>query len=237
MYRDDGNVKTLSYTPIPNDFTILTAKKPKGSSESSTASTASSIPKCYLKGRPSLDSTASSVSTASSSDDYELRCSPTSICCCISVAIIILLSAGLVYIKLNPKPHEDNWVDHGFSEDETAYETEISSNLDATVKPCDDFYAYACNVWIAKNPIPKHQDIMSAFTIAGVQVERVTYNSLNRKPSEGGKQYKSDTAKSVIAARAIFQECMDKSNQNKLTFLLFTTTNAFFNQKPETLLA
>lgn len=39
----------------------------------------------------------------------------------------------------------------------------ILESMDSTVKPCDDFYAYACNGWIKKNPIPDGKTSWSTF--------------------------------------------------------------------------
>lgn len=39
----------------------------------------------------------------------------------------------------------------------------ILESMDASIDPCEDFYSYACNGWIKKNPIPDGKTSWSTF--------------------------------------------------------------------------
>ena len=38
------------------------------------------------------------------------------------------------------------------------------TSMDASVDPCVDFFAYSCNGWIKRNPIPPDQSSWSAYS-------------------------------------------------------------------------
>jgi hypothetical protein len=46
----------------------------------------------------------------------------------------------------------------------TAVSASIKAAINEEVKPCDDFYDYACGEWMKNNPIPKGKIQISAFT-------------------------------------------------------------------------
>lgn len=41
--------------------------------------------------------------------------------------------------------------------------SDILAAMDTSVEPCNDFYSYACNGWIKKNPVPDGKSLWSTF--------------------------------------------------------------------------
>lgn len=56
--------------------------------------------------------------------------------------------------------------------------------IDTTVDPCEDFYAYACNQWIRRNPIPDGKSMWGTFGALEQQNQLVLKNALERPESQ-----------------------------------------------------
>ncbi|KAK9745197.1 Peptidase family M13 [Popillia japonica] len=78
----------------------------------------------------------------------------------------------------------------------------ILESMDSTVKPCDDFYAYACNGWIKKNPIPDGKTSWSTFFKLEQQNQLVIKHVLDQP---------IDTLKSKAEQKAklYYESCLD----------------------------
>lgn len=74
--------------------------------------------------------------------------------------------------------------------------------MDATVNPCDDFYAYACNRWIKENPIPDGKSTWGTFGKLEQRNQLVIKNVLERPLSA----FKSKAEKK---AKLYYESCMD----------------------------
>lgn len=78
----------------------------------------------------------------------------------------------------------------------------IKAAINETVKPCDDFYEYACGEWIKNNPVPEGKLQISAFT------------ELRDKNDEGMRNalVKEDSLSNLLPIkklRTFFQSCLN----------------------------
>jgi hypothetical protein len=78
----------------------------------------------------------------------------------------------------------------------------IRDSIDSTVDPCDDFYAFACGGWMAKNTIPSDKTRTSTFDV----LDEVMQNNLKQELSEPSKIGDAD---SVVYASDLFKACID----------------------------
>uniref|UniRef100_A0A1B0CGE7 M13 family peptidase n=3 Tax=Lutzomyia longipalpis TaxID=7200 RepID=A0A1B0CGE7_LUTLO len=78
----------------------------------------------------------------------------------------------------------------------------ILKAMDLTVNPCTDFYAYACNQWIKRNPIPDGKAIWGTFGKLEQQNQLVLKNALE-KPID------KLPSKAERKAKMYYQSCLD----------------------------
>ncbi|XP_055373792.1 neprilysin-3 isoform X2 [Condylostylus longicornis] len=79
----------------------------------------------------------------------------------------------------------------------------ILNSIDRSIDPCDDFYSFSCNQWIAKNPLPDGKSIWGTFGKLEQQNQIVIKNYLE-KPD----QY--FTSEAEKKAKFYYESCMDE---------------------------
>lgn len=85
----------------------------------------------------------------------------------------------------------------------------ILQSIDQSIDPCDDFYAFSCNQWIKKNPIPDGKSIWGTFGKLEQQNQLVIKNVLER-PIESFK------SKAEQKAKMYYSSCLDEEEIEKL---------------------
>jgi endothelin-converting enzyme/putative endopeptidase len=75
--------------------------------------------------------------------------------------------------------------------------------VDPAVNPCDDFYKYACNAWIAANPIPADQSRWTRFDALSIR----TRDQLHALLDQAVAQPQPDSAK----VATYYGACMDEA--------------------------
>ena len=90
---------------------------------------------------------------------------------------------------------------------------EISSNIDPSVDPCDDFYEYACGSFSKRHPIPENKTEVSYHTLYSAQVYRTIVDRLQRD------QLKSkDTIEPLKYLKRVWDSCVnDDSSTSQQT--------------------
>lgn len=56
----------------------------------------------------------------------------------------------------------------------------IINSMDRSVRPCDDFYEYACGGWLKQNPIPNGKGIWGTFDKLEQKNQLVVKNVLGK---------------------------------------------------------
>lgn len=123
----------------------------------------------------------------------------------VSVFIMICLLCKPVVINQVATDHDQHLIDQVsqicVTENCVHAASNILNSIDASVKPCDDFYAFACNNWIRKNPIPDGKSLWGTFGKLEQQNHLVVKNVLER-----GK-FNSIAEKK---AKLYYQSCLDE---------------------------
>ena len=94
----------------------------------------------------------------------------------------------------------------------------LTQNMNASVDPCDDFFAYACGGWMDRNPIPDDQTRYSSFTQLRdhnqLTLRRILDGAV-RDAAAGSKTGPAAAAAAVTTATAkavaFYSSCMDRA--------------------------
>ncbi|GFG41004.1 hypothetical protein Cfor_12600 [Coptotermes formosanus] len=86
----------------------------------------------------------------------------------------------------------------------------MSSYMDVTADPCQDFYQYACGNWGKKNPIPKDKTAYDTFEMLRENLDDVLRKLLeeqsNAKCDSTSEIWQNDA---ILKAKYFFQSCMN----------------------------
>lgn len=86
----------------------------------------------------------------------------------------------------------------------------MSSYMDVTADPCQDFYQYACGNWGKKNPIPKDKTAYDTFEMLRENLDDVLRKLLEEQPNAKhnltSDNWQNDA---IMKAKDFFQSCMN----------------------------
>ncbi|XP_028406854.1 neprilysin-4-like [Dendronephthya gigantea] len=105
----------------------------------------------------------------------------------------------LIRDKTPPENKDENVC---LTEECASISSSIKDAIDETVKPCDDFYDYACGEWLKKNPIPNGKLQISAFTELRDKNNKIMQESL----------VQDDALNDILPikkVRTFFQSCLN----------------------------
>src|SRR5512142_1997027 len=77
--------------------------------------------------------------------------------------------------------------------------------MDRGVDPCADFYAYSCNGWMARNPIPPDQSSWHVYRKMADENRQFLWGILQQAAAAGGQRTAADQK-----AGDYFAACMDE---------------------------
>ncbi|XP_031624071.1 endothelin-converting enzyme homolog [Contarinia nasturtii] len=119
-------------------------------------------------------------------------------------AICIVSAIAFVVFLLYIRSSEGKGPSLNESHVQTALE--ILSSMDQSIDPCDDFYAFTCNGWIKKNPIPVGR---ASWSINGKikQNNNLVLKNILEQPMSTFK------SKSERNAQNYYQACLDKDEK------------------------
>lgn len=86
----------------------------------------------------------------------------------------------------------------------------MSSYMDVTADPCQDFYQYACGNWGKKNPIPKDRTAYDTFEMLRENLDDVLRKLLEEQPNVKYNLTSDNWQNDAIRkAKDFFQSCMN----------------------------
>ncbi|OAF72014.1 hypothetical protein A3Q56_00204 [Intoshia linei] len=133
----------------------------------------------------------------------------------LSFAIIILILIGVIIASYIIKFHQDIKI---CSTDECfQLSAHMSSYMDKSVDPCDNFYEHACGNFAEDHGIPPNFYRYSAFTIL------TEYNKLliRKKLLEDNHTYKNKNSSAILYIKSFFEKCTNSYKHTNGFYLQF----------------
>uniref|UniRef100_A0A3B4UQJ0 Membrane metalloendopeptidase like 1 n=1 Tax=Seriola dumerili TaxID=41447 RepID=A0A3B4UQJ0_SERDU len=123
----------------------------------------------------------------------------------IGLSVLLLLVscalAGLVVLYTTVvKGNDSLWKDPDITDDSTA---RLLQNMDTSVKPCDNFYQYACGGWLERHVIPETSSRHSVFDILRDKLEIVLKGVLEMENEQDRD--------AIRKAKVLYSSCMNES--------------------------
>ncbi|XP_076036619.1 uncharacterized protein LOC143022352 [Oratosquilla oratoria] len=85
----------------------------------------------------------------------------------------------------------------------------IIEALDTSVDPCDDFYKFACQGWIDKNPVPESSSRWTQFDFVGEELVRALRKIIQEPIS-------SSDSTPITKSKTYYQSCLNESRLEEL---------------------
>lgn len=83
----------------------------------------------------------------------------------------------------------------------------IFHSIDFTVKPCDDFYEFACGGWMKSNPIPESKSFWGVYSILQEENDRLVKQKLTET---------KDGSETTLKAKTFYDACMNETTINSV---------------------
>uniref|UniRef100_A0A8C4QFF7 Neprilysin n=1 Tax=Eptatretus burgeri TaxID=7764 RepID=A0A8C4QFF7_EPTBU len=124
-----------------------------------------------------------------------------------ALAIILLLSCALVVLTILYASQRDKQGNVCITPECIQATARIIQNMDDSVRPCDNFYLFACGGWLRKNVIPESSSRYSTFDILRHEMEVILKDILG-KPNIGDRE-------AVKKAKMLYRSCINESQIDK----------------------
>uniref|UniRef100_UPI00358F2340 membrane metallo-endopeptidase-like 1 isoform X2 n=1 Tax=Myxine glutinosa TaxID=7769 RepID=UPI00358F2340 len=124
-----------------------------------------------------------------------------------TLAVILLLSCALVVLTILYASERDKQGNVCITSECIQATARIIQNMDDSVRPCDNFYLFACGGWLRKNVIPESSARYSTFDILRHEMEVILKDILG-KPDYGDRE-------AVKKAKMLYRSCINESQIEK----------------------
>ncbi|XP_028303648.1 membrane metallo-endopeptidase-like 1 isoform X3 [Gouania willdenowi] len=133
----------------------------------------------------------------------------------ISLSVLLLLVScalvGLVVLytsAMKDQPFKSNPNNVCTTADCVTAASRLLQNMDQSVKPCDNFYQYACGGWLARHVIPETSSYHSVLDILGDKLE-ISLKGILEKPDTRDRD-------AIKKAKILYRSCMNENLIEKL---------------------
>lgn len=95
---------------------------------------------------------------------------------------------------------------------------ELTSSLNSSVDPCENFYAFACGGWVESHPIPDDETSQTTYSLANNRAQAAMRTIFDQSLSSEKTEVSTTTskAKSVQLVLDLYRECMDMEARDRV---------------------